>query len=107
MEELVHNEAQWLIDNYPENFFPALNDSIPTKRSKWVESCLTKDSLYLIEQETEKIIANIKSNEVQMEAMREKAQQQGKTLEQAIHDDARWIVNYQIEHGTLQIPTQK
>ena len=107
LEELVHNEAQWLIDNYPENFFPALNDSIPTKRSKWVESCLTKDSLYLIEQETEKIIANIKSNEVQMEAMREKAQQQGKTLEQAIHDDARWIVNYQIEHGTLQIPTQK
>jgi hypothetical protein len=107
LEELIHNEAHWLIDSHPERFFPALNDSIPTKRSKWVESCLTKDSLYIIEQETEKIIANIRSNEAQMEAMREKAQQQGKTLEQTIHDDARWIVNYQIEHGTLQIPPHK
>lgn len=107
LEELVHNEAQWLIDSHTEYFFPALNDSIPTKRSKWVESCLTKDSLYIIEQETEKIIASIKANEVQMESMREKAIQQGKTLEQTIHDDARWIVNYKIEHGTLQIPHNK
>ena len=104
LDEVVHNEAQWIIDTHPEYSFPALKDSIPTKRSQWVESCLTKDSLYIIEQELEKIIANIKGNEVQMEAMREKAQQQGKTLEQTIHDDARWIVNYKLEHGTLQIP---
>ena len=106
LDEVVHSEAKWLIDNHPENFFPALKDSIPTKRSKWVESCLTKDSLYIIEEEVEKIIANIKGNETQMETMREKAQQQGKTLEQTIHDDARWIVNYKLEHGTLQIPKQ-
>ena len=47
---------------------------------------------------------SIKSYEPQLEAIREKAQQQGKTLEQAIHDDAHWIVNYKIEHGTLQLP---
>lgn len=34
LDVVVHNNAQWLIDNYPENIFPALKDSIPTKRSK-------------------------------------------------------------------------
>ena len=104
LDEAVNDEAQWLIDSHPENFFPALKDSIPAKRSKWVESCIAKDSLYIIEHEIEKTIRNIKGNEAQMKAMREKAQQQGKTLEQTIRDDARWIVNYQIEHGTLQLP---
>lgn len=103
-EEVVKKEAQWLINNEPEKFFPELNDTIPTKRSKQVEAYFTMDSLAFIEQEVEKTIKNIENNEAQLEAIREKAQQQGKTLEQAIRDDARWVVNYKLEHGTLQIP---
>ena len=101
MDELVHNEAQWIIDTHLDYSFPALKDSIPTKRSKWVESYLASDSLAFIEQEVKKNIRIIKGNETQMEAIREKAKQQGKTLEQAIRDDAHWIVNYQIQQGTL------
>lgn len=103
-EEAVHNEAKWFIDTYPEKYFPALKDSIPTKRSKRVEAYLGNDSLAFIELQVDQMIRKIKDNEIQMEAMREKAQQQGKTLEQTIRDDARWIVNYKIEHGTLQVP---
>lgn len=106
IEDVVHDEAQWLIDNYPENYLPDLNDSIPTKRSKRVEAIITMDSIGFIEQEIHKTIESIKGNEAQMETMREKAQQQGKTLEQTILDDARWIVNYKLEHGTLTIPTR-
>ncbi len=101
LDELVHNEAQWIIDTHLDYSFPALKDSIPTKRSKWVESYLASDSLAFIEQEVKKNIRIIKGNETQMEAIREKAKQQGKTLEQAIRDDAHWIVNYQIQQGTL------
>ena len=104
LDEIVQKEAQWLIDTHPEYSFPELKDSIPTKRSKWVESYLSSDSLAFIEQEVENIIRTIKSDETQMEAMREKAQQQGKPLGKAISDDARWIVNYKLEQGTLQIP---
>ena len=101
LDKLVHNEAQWIIDTHLDYSFPALKDSIPTKRSKWVESYLASDSLAFIEQEVKKNIRIIKGNETQMEAIREKAKQQGKTLEQAIRDDAHWIVNYQIQQGTL------
>ena len=104
LDEVVQKEAQWLIDTHPEYSFPELNDSIPAKRSRWVESYLASDSLAFIEQEVENVIRAIKSDETQMEAMREKAQQQGKPLGKAICDDARWIVNYKLEQGTLQIP---
>ena len=104
LDEIVQKEAQWLIDTHPEYSFPELKDSIPTKRSKWVESYLSSDSLAFIEQEVENIIRTIKSDETQMEAMREKAHQQGKPLGKAISDDARWVVNYKLEQGTLQIP---
>lgn len=103
LDEVVHNEAQWLIDNYPENFFPALKDSIPTKRSKQVEAYLD-DSLAFIELEVERTVKNIMGSEEQMNAIREKAKQNGKSLEQAIRDDAHWIVNYKLEQGILQIP---
>lgn len=104
LDEVVQKEAQWLIDTHPEYSFPELNDSIPAKRSRWVESYLTSDSLAFIEQEVENVIRAIKSDETQMEAIREKAQQQGKTLGKAVCDDARWVVNYKLEQGTLQIP---
>ena len=106
-DEVVHNEAQWLIDNNWEKYFPALKDSIPSKRSKRASSYFEMDSITFMNLELEKTIRSIKGNETQMEQMREKSIQQGKTLEQTIHDDALWIINYKLEHGTLQIPKQE
>ena len=106
LDDVVHNEAQWLIDNNWERFFPALKDSIPTKRSKQAEAYLEMDSATFIEQEVTRTIKSIMSSEEQMNAIRDKANQKGKTLEQAIHDDAQWIVNHKLEQGTLQIPKQ-
>ena len=107
VEEVVHDAAKWFIYNSPEQFFPALNDSIPTKRSKRVNDFLSMDSLSFVEQEIERTILNIKSNEPQMETIREKAKQQGKTFEQAIRDDAKWIVNQKMMEGTLRFPGKK
>ena len=101
---MIQDERKWLIDNYPEKYFTALNDSVPTKRSRQAEAYLAFDSLTFIEQEIEKVILELKGNEQQMASIREKAQQHGKTLEQAVRDDAHWIVNYKLEHGTLKIP---
>lgn len=107
LEEVIHSEAQWLIDHNPEKYFPELNDSVPQKRSKRVEAILGTDSLAFIELEVERTIQKLKNNEVSLESIREKALQQNKTLEQAIRDDARWIVNYKLEQGTLQMPNVK
>lgn len=104
LDDVIHNEAQWVIDNYPEKYFPALNDSIPSKRSKRVEAWLGLDSLAFIEMEVEKTLQVFKNDEPTMDAIREKARQNNKTLEQAMYDDALWVVNYKLEHGTLQVP---
>ena len=104
LDDVLQSEARWLVDNNWEKYYPAFKDSIPTKRSKRALSYLEMDSTAFIDLEIEKTIRNIKGSETQMELMREKAVQQGKTLEQTIHDDARWIVNYKLEQGTLQIP---
>lgn len=100
----IHNSAQWLIDTYPENYFPELNDSIITKRSKRAQAYLEMDSMAFVDMEVQKIIREIKGTPSQMATMKDKAQQQGKTLEQAIHDDALWIVKHRLERGSLQIP---
>ena len=104
LDAVVHGTAQWLIDTYPENYFPALNDSIPTKRSKLAQSYLDMDSTAFVEMEVQKIIREIKGNPSQMASVKEKAEKNNKTLEQAIRDDAVWIVKRRLERGALQIP---
>ena len=104
LDEVISNERKWMVNNFPENYFPVLNDSIPTKRAKRVETYFTLDSLTFIEQEIEKVILELKASEQQMASIREKAQQNNKTLEQAVRDDAHWVVNYKIQQGTLKWP---
>lgn len=106
LDAVVHGTAQWLIDTYPENYFPALNDSIPTKRSKLAQSYLDMDSTAFVEMEVQKIIRSIKDSETQMASVKEKAEKNNKTLEQAIRDDAVWIVKRRLERGDLQIPNK-
>ena len=106
LDETVNNEVKWLINNNLGKYFPALNDSLPTKRSRCVDAYFNVDSLTFIEQEVEKVIQQIKGDEKQMEDINQKALKYGKTLEQALYDDALWVVNYKLEQGILQIPSR-
>lgn len=93
LDEVVDNEAKWMIDNYPERYFPELNDSVPAKRSKRVEAYLSMDSLALFELAVERTIRELQNDEAMMASIREKAANNGKTLDEALRDDAVWIVN--------------
>ena len=62
------------------------------------------DSTAFVEMEVQKIIREIKGNPSQMASVKEKAEKNNKTLEQAIRDDAVWIVKRRLERGDLQIP---
>lgn len=104
LDDVIQDERKWIIDNYPEKYFTALNDSVPTKRSKRAEAFLAYDSLTFIEREVEKVMQEFKGNLQMMASIQEKAVKNNKTLEQAIYDDAVWVVNYKIEHGTLTMP---
>lgn len=65
------------------------------------------DSTAFIEREIERMMAKLKADPNSMEMLREKAAQNDKSLEQAIRDDAQWIINHQIEQGTLKWPAKK
>lgn len=54
-------------------------------------------------QETEDLAKRIPNNEKMMASIKEKAAQQGKTLEKAINDDARWLIRrkYHLERCRL------
>ncbi len=54
-------------------------------------------------QETEDLARRIPNNEKMMASIKEKAAQQGKTLEKAINDDARWLIRrkYHLERCRL------
>lgn len=72
-------------------------DSIPSKRSKRVEEFLSMDSIARFEWKVERIMRELKNDEATMESIRQKAQQNGKTVDQALRDDAVWIINHKNE----------
>ncbi len=65
------------------------------------------DSAAYIERETQRIIAKYKANPELMEMIGEKAAQRNVSIEQALRDDAEWVVRYQIENGTFNWPAKK
>ena len=65
------------------------------------------DSTAFFERETQRAIADLLANPNAMKMIREKAAQRNVSVEQALHDDAVWIVNYKIEQGTLKWPAKK
>ena len=102
IDEVVSNERKWLVNKFPEKYFPALKDSIPTKRAKRVEAYYTLDSLSFIEQEIEKVILELKASEQKMVSIRVKATKHNKTIDKALRDDAHWVVNNKIQRGVLK-----
>lgn len=95
LDEVVANEARWVIDNHPETYLPALRDSIPAKRSRRVMEFLSMDSTAQFEWKVERTMREMQSDEVQMESIRQKAVERGKTLEEMLREDAIWVVNHQ------------
>ena len=63
------------------------------------------DSTDFIKREIQRTIGDILASPKSMESIREKAKQQNKTIEQAVRDDAKWVVDYQIQQGTLKVPS--
>lgn len=102
-EQELTSEINRVIFNDLEHYFPALLDSIPTKRSLKARF-LMGDSLAFVEWETRKTMENIKTNPEQMESMREKAKQHNFDLETTIYYNAQWIVDYRIKEGILTYP---
>ena len=94
LEEAIHDEARWVVDTDPEIYLPALKDSVPTKRSCRVREFLGMDSAARFDWEVQRVVRELRNDEAQMESIRQKAVDNGKTLEEALLDDARWIVNH-------------
>ena len=93
LDVVLYNEASWLVDNYPEIYLPALKDSIPTKRSKRVNEFLSMDSTAQFEWMVERTMRELRNDETQMESIRQKASERGKTDEEMLREDAIWVVN--------------
>ena len=93
LDVVLYNEARWLVDNYPEIYLPALKDSIPTKRSKRVDEFLSMDSIAQFEWMVERTMRELRNDQAQMESIRQKASERGKTDEEMLREDAIWVVN--------------
>lgn len=82
-------------DGFTQRALEAMND---------VDGYAGLDSTAFIEREIQRTVAELLAKPEQMEMIREKANQKGVSLEQALHDDAKWIVSYKLEQGTLKVP---
>ena len=65
------------------------------------------DSTAFFEREIQRTIGDLLADPNAMKQIREKAAQYNKTEQQALRDDAVWIVNYKLEHGILKWPPEK
>ena len=102
-EQALSDEVNLEVFNDLEHYFPALLDSIPTRRSLKARA-LTGDSLAFVELEVRKTIENLKASPKQMDIQREKAQKRGLDLETMTRYDAQWVVNEKLKKGLLTFP---
>lgn len=65
------------------------------------------DSAAFLEREIQRTIAKILADHNSMDMIREKAKSNGISVEEQLQADAQWIINYQIEQGTLRWPARK
>ena len=94
VEQAVRNDAKWIVDYQIQQGTLKVpsNDNIPL------------DSITFIEHEIQRTMKALSANPKTIESIREKAAKYNKTFEQALRDDAHWVVNYNIQQGTLKWP---
>lgn len=106
-EELLSSDYVMLFYSATQQY--RMNDGFTQdalKALEMMDETAVFDTTAFLEREIEKAVATLRSNPESMEMIREKAEKYGKSMEQALHDDAEWIVNYKLEHGTLQFPNK-
>lgn len=103
IDQAIKQDVDYMFDNQYETFLVALQDSIPTKRSKAFEEFFLPDSLKTVDfrDEVNKVIVAIRSDEQYLEMVRGKAEQNGISLDSALWKDAVWVVNRKIEKGEI------
>ena len=96
VEQAVRDNARWIVSN-----------QIRQGTLRWPGSennHAVLDSTAFIEREIQRTMKALSANPEAMESIREKATKYNKTIDKALYDDAHWIVNHQIEQGTLKWP---
>lgn len=102
-DQELTSEINLMIFNNLKEYFPALCDSIPTKRSLR-GGYLMGDSLAFVEWNVKETLQSIKDNPERMNEERQKALDRGLDIETMLLYDARWIVDYKIKNGILTYP---
>lgn len=95
IEQAVQDDARWIVNHKIQNGTLKWNG----KRN----DTIVIDSAALVEREIQRIMKNLSTDPKSRESIQEKAKKRNKTFEQALRDDAVWVVNRQIEKGTLKI----
>jgi len=98
-EEAVYSDARYIVRERLYKYFPQLNESgIPLSRSKELELELIFNSqLATTDERIEEIIMRMQQSEEWMDDLKEKAKTQGRTLEEVMEGDARWMIKRQDE----------
>lgn len=97
VEQAVRDDAKWIV-----------NYQIQQGSLEWpgTDNNMVLDSTTFIEREIQRTMKALSANPETMASIREKAEKYNKTVEKALRDDARWVVNRKIEQGTLKWPPQ-
>ena len=91
-EETAYSEARYVIRQNPYKFFPQLNATgVPYTRSRELELILNPE-IATTEERVLEILNSMRSSEEWMTALKEKAEIQGKTLDEVMHGDALWLI---------------
>lgn len=95
LEKALRDDAAWIV-----------NYKIQQGTLTWNRAKI--DSTAFVEREIQRTIGDLLADPGAMKTIHEKAELYKKPLEQALRDDATWIVNYKIQQGVLVWPgTQK
>jgi len=105
VEESLRNDAIYMIRRDPYKYFPQLNTlDIPTVRSKnntvIYNSYYAKNDTCSVISEEERILQIINSmrkSEGWMNSLKEKAKTQGRSLEDVMRGDAKWVIRREEE----------
>lgn len=99
IEQAVHDDARWIV-----------NHKIKNGKLKWEgkpADTIVLDSTAFVEREIQRTMKRLSADPKLKESVLEKAAKHNKTYEQALHDDAVWVVKRKIEKGTLIVPSTK
>ena len=96
-DQALHDDAEWVVHH-----------NIKEGKIEW-PACTesTFDTTAFIEREAQRVVNIILASPEWANAIREKAAQSGIDFDQALHENAKWVVYHDIEEGKIKWPTRK